>query len=358
MSADLSSNNPIHTTRGTIRATYRQAKTFQQWNQWLNEQDKQWYELEQLLHKARHSTQRLNQIELYRLGQLYRATLIDLARSQTRDDYKQTTPYLNNLCQRTHALIHQSPPTHLSSISHFILERFPQTFRKHSILIGLAFFVFLIFSILAMITIYIDPDTERFFLPVSVIEQLKNGTLWVDLKSAAASESTLLMQNNIRVALNAFAGGIFFGIGALVMMAYNGLFAFGGPLQVCYQYGLGNRLLFFVMAHGVIELVTIFIAGGAGMVIGTAMVFPGDSSRWDAVKTNANDALTLMLGCIPLLVIAGLIEGLVSLNDAISPAIKIIIALFSAVFLIAYLGFSGRSTQRASAQDTPVNPSL
>jgi uncharacterized membrane protein SpoIIM required for sporulation len=209
-------------------------------------------------------------------------------------------------------------------------------------LIILATFMFLLGSAIAMIIVRTNPETETFFLPPPVIAQLDQGVLWTDRTQANPSESSFLMTNNIRVAFNAFAFGIVFGVGSLLLLLHNGLFAFGGPLQVCIQHGMGGRLLNFITAHGVIELSTIFIAGAAGMLIGFTLLFPGDLPRWQAVRLKAKESLVLILGCVPLLVIAGLIEGMISLNRNVGSTERTAVAVASAVFLVVYLGFSGR----------------
>jgi uncharacterized membrane protein SpoIIM required for sporulation len=105
---------------------------------------------------------------------------------------------------------------------------------------------------------------------------------------------------------------------------------------------MGQRLINFMIAHGVIELTTIFIAGGAGMLIGFAILFPGDLPRWRAVRAKSKEALVLIMGCFPLLVLAGLIEGMVSLNQHVGTTTRIVVSMVSAVILVGYLGFSGR----------------
>jgi len=75
------------------------------------------------------------------------------------------------------------------------------------------------------------------------------------------------------------------------------------------QYGLSEQLWSFVVPHGVIELSVIFIAGGAGLMIGDSILRPGMLRRRDALARAAHRAAELILGCVPLLVIAGTIEG-------------------------------------------------
>src|SRR5215475_8003398 len=61
-----------------------------------------------------------------------------------------------------------------------------------------------------------------------------------------------------------------------------------------------------------LSLTAIVIAGGAGLLIGKALLMPGDLRRIDALVENGRMAIKLILGCIPMLLIAGLIEGFIS----------------------------------------------
>lgn len=316
---------------------------------WFIEQEPHWQRLEELLAQAQPGMKMLSPDETRELALLYRSAINDLSRVQSAPEFQHLEPYLNNLVQRGHARVFERPPTRARDIGRFFAVDFPRCFRRHIGLIGLAFALFALGSIIALITIKLNPETERFFLPPPVISELDRGVLWTDRAKAALSESSFLMTNNIRVAINAFAFGVVFGIGTLLLMFHNGMFAFGGPMGVTWQHGMGHRLLQFVMAHGVIELTTIFIAGGAGMLIGFSLLFPGDLPRWQAVRQKANESFILIMGCVPLLVIAGLIEGLVSLNQQVGWPLRVAVAIASALFLIAYLGFSGREPSENSS---------
>lgn len=313
---------------------------------WFMEQEPQWERLEALLTKSRHSMSSLSSGEIREMALLYRGAVNDLARAQSNPEFQHLEPYLNNLVQRGHGRVYERPPTRLHDVVKYFMVDFPRCFRKNAALIALAAFMFFLGSVIAMITVHLNPETEQYFLPPPVIAQLDQGVLWTDRSQANPSESSFLMTNNIRVAINAFAFGTLFGVGTLLLLLHNGLFAFGGPLQVTMQHGMGHRLLTFICAHGVIELTTIFIAGGAGMLIGFTLLFPGYLPRWQAVRIKAGEALVLILGCVPLLVIAGLIEGLISLNRDIGVTQRILVALASAIFLILYLGFSGRESKQ------------
>ena len=166
---------------------------------------------------------------------------------------------------------------------------------------------------------------------------------WEQLNDANQIGSTAIFTNNIRVTFYAFALGAIFGLGTLYVLAFNGA-SFGAVLALCYRAGFGNDLLLgFVISHGVIELTCIFIAGGAGLLIGTALLMPGNLSRADALKSRGVDAVRLIVGCVPLLVVAGIIEGFISPQPIPSP-IKIGIGVLSGITLYGYLFLAGRES--------------
>ena len=138
-----------------------------------------------------------------------------------------------------------------------------------------------------------------------------------------------------------------FGVGTLYILAFNGAM-FGAILALTYRAGFGNDLLAFVVGHGVIELSCIFIAGGAGLLIGTALLMPGNLSRGDALKSRGMEAVRLVVGCVPLLIVAGIIEGFIS-PAPINPAIKFTIAAVTGVALYSYLLLAGREPTEVPA---------
>lgn len=313
------------------------------YQRWFLEQEARWARLEELLKKGNASTALLSPDELREMALLYREVIQDLSRTQSLPGFKHLEPYLNSLSQRVQSLVNIKPKTRAQDALDFFLIRFPQSFRRHSPFILASAFMFVLGMTIAMLTVHLAPETQEYFLGKPVIDALKQGVLWTDAQDAQLSQSAFLMTNNIRVAINAYVFGILFGVGTLLLMLHNGMFALGGPLQVCALYGMEGKLLNFVIAHGPLELTTIFIAGGAGMLIGFSLLFPGDRPRWHAVRESAEESLVLILGCFPLLVIAGLIEGLVSLNADVGFGTRLMVALMTVVLLTAYLGLAGRT---------------
>ena len=137
--------------------------------------------------------------------------------------------------------------------------------------------------------------------------------------------------------------GALIGVGTIYYIAVFGANT-GSILELTYKAGFGNDLVTFMVGHGVLELSCVFIAGGAGLLIGSAMLMPGDLSRADALKTRGMEAVRLMMGVALLLVVAGIIEGFIS-PALIDPRIKYSIGGITGLALYSYLLFAGRETQ-------------
>jgi hypothetical protein len=111
----------------------------------------------------------------------------------------------------------------------------------------------------------------------------------------------------------------------------------GTILGLCRNYGLLERLGAFVAPHGVLELSAIFISGAGGLLIGKSLLFPGLYKRTDSLRMIAKDACGLFMGCVPLLLLAGTIEGFISPRTDISANVKFLVSLATLSFLIFYL---------------------
>jgi uncharacterized membrane protein SpoIIM required for sporulation len=314
-------------------------------DRFIKERKTVWQRLEELLQLLdRMTLRKLHREEVRELGRIYRRTASDLAiaRAESRDP--RLINYLNSLVIRAHGRIYRADAKGGERIRDFFTRDFPRTFRRTWRYTGTAFGVFCLFTAIAFFGTRHDPDFSEFagispFFREVVINHRTHW--WENLNEANQIGSSQIFTNNIRVTFYAFALGAVFGLGTLYVIAFNGAM-FGAIIALTYRAGFGNDLLFgFVISHGVIELSCIFIAGGAGLLIGTALLMPGDLSRADALKSRGLEAVKLIVGCVPLLVIAGIIEGFIS-PQPISPLIKIGIGLITGIALYSYLFLAGR----------------
>ncbi len=308
-------------------------------NRFAGDRKNNWERLEDLLSILDASSLRgLSKMEVREFGELYRRAATDLAiaRSETRDP--RLVNYLNSLVIRAHGKIYRAEGQGANLVWNFFAEDFPNAFRRSWRYTALAFAVFMIFGIASFILCYNDLNfADELGLGDLRFAVQDNRKWWLDLNEANQIGSSAILTNNILVALRAFAFGAFFGIGTLYVLVFNGLHI-GGALGVCYKIdpGFANELVTFMVGHGVIELSCIFIAGGAGMLIGYSLINPKDLTRTQALKKNGIEAVRLAVGCACLLVIAGIIEGFLS-PSALPPWVKFGTGILSGIAMYSYL---------------------
>ena len=182
----------------------------------------------------------------------------------------------------------------------------------------------------------IDPGFERFVLNGEMMDTIARREMWTHgIVSVKPYASSAIMTNNIAVSLAACATGMLAGLGPAYMMLFNGLLI-GVVGSACHRAGMSVELWSFVTPHGVLELPAIFIAGGAGLLLGHGILFPGSLPRRDSLAAAGHDAIRLLVGIVPILVIAGIIEGFVS-PTATPPLAKFAIGLSLFVLFAFYL---------------------
>jgi len=326
-------------------------------DRFIKERKTVWQRLEELLARLDQMTlHKLHREEVRELGRIYRRTASDLAiaRAESRDP--RLVNYLNSLVIRAHGRIYRADAQGGRRLRDFVARDFPRSFRRTWRYTATAFGVFALFSAIAFFGTRHDPDFSEFagIDPLWRAENIETHRHWWESANKANQiASSQIFTNNIRVTFYAFALGAMLGVGTLYVLAFNGA-NFGAIIALVYRAGFGNDLLLgFVVGHGVIELSCIFIAGGAGLLIGTSLLMPGDLSRGDALKSRGMEAVRLIVGCVPLLVVAGTIEGFIS-PQPISPVIKIGIGVLTGIALYSYLLLAGREIREPGEEGKRV----
>ena len=293
-----------------------------------------WKRLEELT--ARASRFRLNNLsgeEVREFGRLYRRTAADLAiaREEVRD--QRLINYLNHLVGRAHGAIYRSESSGFSVIWDFFRYEFAATFRRTFRYTLTAFLIFVAATAFAWAACALDEGFADKIAPGLKRDIAAHHNWTESVNHANPLASTSIQTNNITVTFYAFGGGIFAGLVTIWVMIQNGLLL-GMVFGLCIKYRFWD-IPIFVAGHGVIELTAIFIAGGAGLMIGKALVMPGDRSRIDALVTNGSEAVKLIMGCVPMLLIAGIIEGFIS-PAHIPPMFKFFISGLSLLAMVVY----------------------
>ena len=319
--------------------------------QFIHGRKDHWQQLESLLAKAEKNRLRaLTRNELKRLGQLYRILTSDLAYAQTNFPRSDVALTLNQLAARTHPYVYRAQSFTFTGVLQFFRAELPQVFRANVHYFALSATIFLVTGALGAIATLFNEDAANIVLSPRMIEYIHRHEMWTDRifnVMPASIESTAIFTNNISVAFATFALGLTFGIGTCYILALNGLML-GCLLMLCARYDMLGRVLEFVTAHGVVEISTILIAGAAGLMVGAAMLNPGDYTRRDALSVRGTDAVKLVLGVAPILVVIGLVEGFVSPQPMIPAQFKMFFGVLLGALLYLHLFLSGRKQSVAT----------
>jgi uncharacterized membrane protein SpoIIM required for sporulation len=319
--------------------------------------NKEWETLNNLLGRARQGLGTLSPQEIEILSRLYRAATSDLALAQRDFPQHNLTQYLNQLVASAHAIIYRPEPAAFNRLVEFVARGFPSLFRKTLPFTFAAFLLFFLPALGSAISTAIQPQSATWLLPAGaqkMIPTIEDRELWTDIPIGERPyASSFIMKNNIQVSFLAFSSGLTGGLLTIWVLIMNGLIL-GSLTGLTTHYGIGFELWTFVIGHGVIELSVIFMAGGSGLMLGWAILHPGLMRRRDALSIAAQDAVRLLIGAVPMLVIAGLIEGFISPAENIPWQVKWSIGLGSGLLLYGYLLLAGREKKSAKAKFSPL----
>jgi uncharacterized membrane protein SpoIIM required for sporulation len=304
---------------------------------WLEKRKPHWSRLEELLNNsARKGFKSLTRFELQELSLLYRQIAADLAVLREDRGSANFAAYLNQLLARAHNTIYSAHRASPSAVTDFFARTYPRIFRENLRFTMMALLIFLVAGVVASAITFHDPDFKVKILGPKMVETIDRHEMWTDsIVGIKPQASSLIMTNNMSVSFMAFASGITGGVGTVYMMAFNGILI-GVIGTACHLSGMSLQLWSFVAPHGVLELPAIFIAGGAGFKTAHSLLFPGFLPRRESIARAGSDAVKLLLGCVPILVIAGTIEAFVSPTNL---AVRLKFGLAGALFslLVLYL---------------------
>jgi uncharacterized membrane protein SpoIIM required for sporulation len=316
--------------------------------QFVQEREPDWERLDRLVKQASQALGRLGKVDLRELGALYRQASSDLARAQAAHADPELVDYLNNLVVRAHGVIYRPEQTRLKALAAFFGREFPALVRQEWRPILLAVLADVLPALWCILMANLDPGFIDAVSPPGLRERLDQGDLWVyRINPIKPLASSAIMTNNIAVTFTFFALGIAFGAGTLWGLVYNGIH-FGSIAVLVNQTRMAREFWAFVVPHGSLEIPAIYIGGGAGFILGAALLFPGDLTRKDALVVRGRVAVKLVLGCVPILIVAGIIEAFFSpLPPTTVPVgAKFLVgaALFS--LLLVYLLLVGRTPEK------------
>jgi uncharacterized membrane protein SpoIIM required for sporulation len=286
-------------------------------NQWIAKRRPHWDRLAELLALSdRNGLAQLSRAELQEMALLYRQVAADL--SVLRQDATSRTyaDHVNHLLARAHHIIYSGRKTSAGTLFRFLRDEYPAIFQRNIRYVVASLLISVAWGVLGAVLTNARPEFMRHFVGPQMIATMERHEMWTkSIVTVAPMASSAIMTNNLTVSFVTFASGIAFGLGTFFYLYVNGMML-GVIGAACHQYGMSLALWSFVAPHGSLELPAILIAGGAGFRLGHSMLFPG-SLRWrDSVAQGGIEATRLVSGVIPMLVIAGSLEGFFSPSHA------------------------------------------
>ncbi|MBQ7423039.1 MAG: stage II sporulation protein M [Prevotella sp.] len=301
--------------------------------QFIRRNIEKWKEMEETVETAKKQSPD-------RLADVYTELTSDLAFAQTHFPQSRITVYLNNLSSALHNEIYRNKREKWSRIVTFWTREMPDVMWNARHLLLASFVIFIASVAIGVVSTAGNADFPRvilgdFYVDMT-LENIKNGTPMAVYDSDAEASMFLgITLNNIMVSFNIFIMGLFTSFFPGLLLMQNGIM-FGSFETFFFQHGLLNESLLAVMLHGTLELSSIIVAGAAGLAMGNGWLFPDTYSRITSFQRGAKRGMKIIVGTIPLFMIAGFIESYVTRHTEINDILRLTIILLSAGFVVFY----------------------
>jgi uncharacterized membrane protein SpoIIM required for sporulation len=307
-------------------------------NRWIEKRRPSWNRLRSLMGDLdRRGMRNLPSAELREMALLYRQMASDLSALRQEGTVRTIEAEVNQLLSQAHAVIYSRRKTNLLDIWTFFSRDYPRLFRELLPFTLASTLLFLSGAVVGTLLTLVRPEFKRHFLGPVMIQTIERHEMWTQsVSSMAPQASSAIMTNNLTVTFTVYAAGITAGLGTLYMIAWNGVLL-GVIATACHQAQMSVKLWSFVAPHGSLELPAILIAGGAGLRLAYGLLFPGIYSRSHSLSVAGADSVRLMCGVVPMLVVAGILEGFLSPSSA-SVALKFAVASVLFAALVVWLG--------------------
>jgi uncharacterized membrane protein SpoIIM required for sporulation len=294
-------------------------------------QDK-WNEFEKVLEKGTENPEELND--------LFIQITDDLSYSRTFYPNRSVRVYLNGLAQRVFTRIYKNKKPHRGRFVHFWKDELPQLMHESRNAFRISFFVFVLSLAIGILSSAMDPDFVEVILGADYVEMtldnIASGDPMAVYKDKSAFGMTLgITLNNLFVSFLIFVFGAFFSIGSIIHIIRNGI------MVGAFQYFFIGKGLFWesfltIWIHGTLEMSAMVIAGAAGITMGRGLVFPGNYSRGKAFQQSARRGIKIMIGIIPIIILAGVFEGYLTRHTETPPLLRAFFILICLAFVLVY----------------------
>lgn len=284
------------------------------------EREASWMEFERLLDRAESKGLRsLSAAEMFRLPNLYRATVSSLSVARSISLDRNLLLYLESLAARGYFFVYGARGNLGVGVARFFSRQFPGAVREafwHILASGLIMAAGAVVGYLLTIGnmdwfySFVGGDMAGDRTPLSSTESLRAALYddGSDMVQMLYLFATFLFTHNSQIGMLAFALGFALGLPVVLLMFYNGL-VIGSFTALYVSRGLAVEFIGWLSIHGTTELLAVTLCGGAGFWLGTAFAFPGEIGRLDSLARTGRKAGMIAIGAVVMLFVAAILEG-------------------------------------------------
>jgi uncharacterized membrane protein SpoIIM required for sporulation len=265
----------------------------------------------------------------------------DLAYAKTFYPKSKTTAYLNGLAAKLHQSIYKNKTEKSNRFIIFWKYELPSLFKTYQkqLLYSLVFFI--VFCLIGVLSAKYDQRFVRLILGDQYMDMTEANIANHDPFGVYKQGNSFLMffqigPHNIYVSFVTFVSGVFASIGTVYFLCANGLMM-GSFEYYFFSQGLGTASLLVIWIHGVLEISSIIIAGGAGLVLGNSLIFPKTFKRLVSFKKGAKDGMKITIGLIPIFIVAACFESFVTRHTEMPVWLSASILISTFTFIVWYV---------------------
>lgn len=292
-----------------------------------------WKEAEKVVEQA-------SRLSPDQLADVYTELTADLAFAQTHYPASRIMIYLNNLSSALHNEIYRNKREKWSRIITYWTQEVPLTMYNARRELLTSLLIFLCSVLIGSLSAINDPEFVRLILGNSYVDMtlanIEAGTPMAVYNGASEIPMFLgITLNNVMVSFYCFSMGILTSFGTGLILLQNGIMV-GAFQTFFYQHDLLWESFLAIWLHGTLEIWAIVVAGAAGLSLGNGWLFPGTYSRIESFRRGAKRGLKIVVGTVPIFILAGFIEGFLTRHTELPDLLRLSIILLSLAFILFY----------------------
>ncbi len=294
-----------------------------------------------------------------KLYEMFIQIMDDLSFARTFYPNRSVRIYLNGLAQQIFTKTYKNRKTQQHRLLSFWTDELPLLMYESRRAFLISFLIFLTAMLVGGLSSAMNEEFAQVILGDSYIEMTKENIASGDPMAVYKQKGALGMSlgiagNNLFVAFLTFILGLFFGIGTIIILIQNGV------MVGAFQYFFIDKELFWdsfltIWIHGTLEISAIIIGGAAGIVMGNGLLFPGTFSRIKSFQRSARQGLKIMMGIVPIILIAAFIEGYLTRNTDAPYWLRGLFILFCLIFVLGYFVWYPRWKVKHNTKEVSTN---